>query len=99
MNEKVETAVRQCFVYQYTNNGNPHLEPKQMSDMSIGPRRKLSVDFLGPLLSGEKVMVLVDEYSRYPIVEIVRSVSANIVISVLGKVLAKCLYPEVVMQI
>ena len=40
-------------------------------------------------------MVLVDEYSRYPIVEIVRSVSTNTVILVLGEVLATFWYPEV----
>ena len=43
------------------------------------------MDFLGPLPSGEELMVLVDEYSRFPIVEIIRSVSANTVIPVLGR--------------
>ena len=40
-------------------------------------------------------MVLVDEHSRYPIVEIVRSVSTNTVIPVLGEVLATFWYPAV----
>lgn len=96
MNDKVETAVRQCFACQCTYNGHPHLEPMQMSNMPVGPWRKLSVDFLGPLPSGEELMVLVDEYSRYPVVEIVRSVSANNVIPVLDKVLTTFGYPEVI---
>ena len=65
MNDKAATAVRQCFAYQCTYNGNPHLEPMHMSDMPTGPWRKLSVDFLGPLSSGEEFVVMVDEYSRY----------------------------------
>ena len=96
MKDKVETAVHQCFVCQCTYNGNPHIEPLQMSDMPTGPWRKLSVDLLGPLSSGEELMVLVDEYSRYLIVEIVRSVLANTVIPVLDKVLATFGYPEVI---
>ena len=41
-------------------------------------------------------MVLVDEYSRFPIVEIIRSVSANTVIPVLDKHLATFGYPDVI---
>ena len=60
MNDKVETAVRQCFACQCTYNGNPHIEPMQMSDMPTGPWRELNVDILGHLPSGEELMVLVD---------------------------------------
>ena len=41
MNDKVETAVRQCFACQCTYNGNPHIEPMHMLGM---PWRKLRVD-------------------------------------------------------
>ena len=88
MNDMVETAIRHCFACQCTYNGNPHLEPMQMSDMPPAAWNHLSMDFLGPLPSGEELMVLVDEYSRYLIVEIIRSVSANTVIPVLDKILA-----------
>ena len=54
------------------------------------------MDFLGPLPSGEELMVLVDEYSRFPIVKIIRSVSANTVIPVLDKHLATFRYPDVI---
>ena len=85
MNDMVETAVRQCFTCQCTYNGNPLLEPMQMSDMPPAAWKHLSMDFLGPLPSGEELMVMVDEYSRYLIIEIIRSVSANTVIPVLDK--------------
>ena len=50
-----------------------------MSDMPGGAWRNLSMDFLGPLPSGEELMVLVDEYSRFPIVEIIHRTFAVIV--------------------
>ena len=67
-----------------------------MYDMPDGAWRNLSMDFIGPLLSGEELMVLVDEYSRFPIVEIIRSVSANTVFPVLDKHLAIFGYPDVI---
>ena len=96
MNDIAETAGRRCFACQCTQNNKPHLEPMQMSDMPGGAWRNLSMDFLGPLPSGEELMVLVDEYSRFPIVEIIRSVSANTVIPVLDKHLATFGYPDVI---
>ena len=96
MNDIAETAVRCCFACQCTQNNKPHLEKMQMSDMPGGVWRNLSMDFLGPLPSGEELMVLVDEYSRFPIVEIIRSVSANTVIPVLDKHLATFGYPDVI---
>ncbi|KAI0236951.1 hypothetical protein LSAT2_012510 [Lamellibrachia satsuma] len=88
MNDMVETAVRHCIACQCTYNGNPYLESMQISDMPPAAWKHLSMDFLGPLPSGEELMVLVDEYSRYLIVEIIRSLSANTVIPVLDKILA-----------
>ena len=66
-----------------------------MSDMPLAAWKHLSMDFLGPLPSGEELMVLVDEYFRYLIVEIIRSLSANTVIPVFDKILAMFGIPEV----
>ena len=96
MNDMAETAVRHCFACQCMYTGNAHLEPMQMSDMSPAAWKHLSMDFLGPLPLGEELMVLVDEYSRYLIVQIIRSVSANTVIPVLDKILTMFGIPEVI---
>lgn len=53
------------------------------------------MDFCGPLPTGDYLMVLIDEFSRYPVVEIVRSVSASVVIPVLDKVLSVFGFPTV----
>ena len=38
------------------------------------------MDFWGPLPNGEHMLVIIDEYSRYPEVEFVQSTSAEAVI-------------------
>lgn len=48
-----------------------------MSSLPDGPWEKVAVDFCGPMPTGEYLLVLMDEYSRFPIVEIIKSVSAN----------------------
>ena len=45
--------------------------------------KSLSADFYGPLLTGEYLIVIIDHYSSFPIVEIVYSTSARVVIPVL----------------
>lgn len=54
------------------------------------------MDFCGPLPSGDYLMVLIDEHSRYPVVETTKSVSAPDVIPILGKVLATFGIPKVI---
>ena len=67
-----------------------------MSDLPSGPWKDLSADFCGPLPTGEYLFIIIDEYSRYPIVEIIRSVSAKTVIPVLDKVLSQFGYPQTI---
>ena len=50
-----------------------------MSPIPDGPWIKLSTDF-AELPSGGYLLVVTDDFSRYPIVEVVRSTSANAVI-------------------
>ena len=52
-------------------------EPLQMIDMPDGPWQKIHVDFYGPLPPGGYLLVVIDRYSRYPEVEIVRSSKAS----------------------
>ena len=59
-----------------------------MTELPPAPWQQLSIDFCGPLPSGDMLFVVIDEYSRYPEVEIVRSTSANTVISKLDRILS-----------
>jgi hypothetical protein len=60
-------------------------EPLQMSSVPSGPWKEISMDFCGPFPSGDYLVVVIDEYSRYPIVEI----RAKSVMTRLGKILAE----------
>ncbi|KAL5013444.1 hypothetical protein ScPMuIL_007714 [Solemya velum] len=67
-----------------------------MSELPSGPWENLSMDFCGSLNIGKYLLVIVNEYSRYPVVEIVRSVSANATIPVLDKVIGMFSMPKVI---
>ncbi|XP_033758079.1 uncharacterized protein LOC117340426 [Pecten maximus] len=63
------------------------MEPLHKSELPSGPWWNLSMDFCGSLNTGDYLLVIIDEYSWYPVVETVKSVSANATIPVLDKVL------------
>ena len=67
-----------------------------MSEMPSKPWTNLTADFCGPLPSGDYLFVITDEYSRYPIVEIIKSESATAVIPVLDKVISTFGIPNVI---
>jgi len=82
-----EEAVRNCLACQ-ANTPTYHNEPLKMSPCPKAEWSELSADFLGPLPTGEYLLVVHDEYSRFPVVEIIHSTSSKAVIPVLDKVFA-----------
>ena len=70
MDTAVEKEVKQCIPCQ-ANTGRGTVEPLRMLDLPRGPWLNLSVDFCGPPPSGDYLMVIVDEYSRFQVVEVV----------------------------
>ncbi|XP_014673938.1 PREDICTED: mitochondrial-processing peptidase subunit alpha-like [Priapulus caudatus] len=55
-------------------------EPLKPRPLPGGPWKEISIDFLGPLPSGDVLLVAIDNYSRFPEVEIISSTSAKTVI-------------------
>ena len=53
------------------------------------------MDFCGPFPSGSYLMVIVDDYSRYPVVEILSKLTAEAVIPKLDNVFAMFGIPDV----
>ena len=47
---------------------------------------RISADFCGPFLTGEYALIMIDDHSRYPVVEVLRSTSAKSVIPVMDKI-------------
>jgi hypothetical protein len=56
--------------------------------MQSGPWQNLYIDFHGPLRDGALLLVFLDSYSRYPVVDYVSSTSANVVIPKLDTILS-----------
>ncbi|CAB4008646.1 hypothetical protein BSL78_21779 [Paramuricea clavata] len=83
----MKKLIDNCLACQATVVQQP-FEPLRMTELPQAPWQQLSVDFCGPLPSGDMLFVVIDEYSRYPEVEIVRSTSANTVIPKLDRILS-----------
>ena len=95
VNIAAEEAVKRCIPCQ-ANTTRRETEPLFMSPLPRRPWTEISIDFCGPLHTGEYLLVVVDEFSRYPIVEVVRSTSVETVIPVMDKVFSLFSFPEVV---
>lgn len=95
IDQQVETITKTCLPCQ-VNTPVTQTEPLKMSELPDAPWHSVSADFYGPLPSGEYLLVIVDDYTRYPIVEVIRSTSANTVIPVVDKVFSMFGIPRVV---
>ena len=64
-------------------------EPIRPTPLPIGPWRDLAIDLLGPLPTGESILVVVGYYSRYYEVDTLKSTVASKVISSLEAMFAR----------
>jgi hypothetical protein len=87
MDRLVENALTQCIACQAVTPTH-QVEPLKMSPLPAAEWTELSADFAGPLPDGTYLLVIIDEYSRFPVVEIVRSTSARTVIPVVDRVMS-----------
>lgn len=82
---KVANLVANCIPCQATTPERK-AEPLQMSALPDRPWADVCMDFCGPYPSGDYLMVLIDEYTRFPIVELIRSTAASTVIPHLDRI-------------
>jgi transposase InsO family protein len=85
MDQMVEDLVHQCVACQ-VNTKSETIPPNQMTTMPGGPWEEIAIDFYGPLANGSYLLVIVNEFSRYPIVERVTRTTAEVVIRKLDSV-------------
>ena len=76
IDEQVEEVVRSCIQCQASYTGPTPREPLCPTPLPPAPWTNIVIDFAGPFPSGEYAMVIIDEYSRFPEVEIVSTISA-----------------------
>ena len=67
----------------------------QMSPLPAAPWKEISIDFT-KIPNKEYLLLITDDYSRYPVVETVKSTAATTVIPKLDKVFSEFGVPDVV---
>ena len=67
----------------------------KMSPLPKKPWDELSMDFFGPLPSGDYIMVVIDDYTRYPVIEILTSITANAIVPRLDRIFAMFGIPSI----
>ena len=70
-------------------------EPLQMSLLPAAPWKEIIIDF-NEIQNKEYLLLITDDYSRYPVVETVKSTAAKTVIPKLDKVFSEFGVPDVV---
>ena len=85
IDSSVKKIVDACIPCQSTTPAHPPV-PLKMSKMPPTPWHTVHIDFLGPLPTGELLLVAIDAYSRYPEVDIVHSTGAATLIPKLDKI-------------
>ena len=84
----VDKTVRSCIACQCNTPETRTMAPLQMSRLPKSVWTELSADFAGPMPDGSYLLIIVDEYSRFPVVEVVHSTSADTVIPAFERVFA-----------
>ena len=92
----VETMVKSCIPCQASYQGPQKREPIHPTPLPSEPWIQIAIDFAGPFPSGDYAMIVTDEYSRFPEVELLTSTSEKAVIPKLDQIFARQGFPQVV---
>lgn len=93
MDSLVDSVVKRCVPCQVATP-KPSSEPLQMTPLPNGPWEQVSIDFCE--VAGHYALVVIDDYSRFPEIEVVYSTSAKAVIPKLNHIFAAYDVPQVV---
>ncbi|XP_028413782.1 uncharacterized protein K02A2.6-like [Dendronephthya gigantea] len=93
MEKDAEKYCKACHGCQLVSRPD-FVEPIRTTTLPSGPWRDLAVDLLGPLPTGESILVIIDYYSRYYEVVIMRSTVTDKIIESLEEVFCRYGLPE-----
>ncbi len=85
----IEEKIQKCIPCQSATNTPRRREPLLMSKLPSTPWENLSIDFAGPFPTGDYLLVVIDDYSRYPEVEVIQSTAARSVIPKLDAIFSR----------
>ena len=77
----VEQRIKNCLECQscVADHSRPPVMMSQLPDQSWS---HLSADFKGPLSDGTYILVIMDDYSRYPVIEFTNTLKATSIIPI-----------------
>ena len=87
IDKDTEQYVRLCHACQLVGQATPP-EPLMPNELPQGKWQDLPLDLLGPMPTGEYLLVVIDYYARYYEVEILMPITASQIISCLEKTFA-----------
>ncbi|CAF1137997.1 unnamed protein product [Brachionus calyciflorus] len=79
IDQEVEECVETCQKCQ-VNSDTSRFEPLNPSPIPTGPLKCISIDFYVPLRCGSYLMVIICEYSKYPLVYVIPRTTAAVVV-------------------
>ena len=95
IDKDVKIEVESCIPCQATGSATKP-EPLQMTESLPAPWTRVSTDLCGPFPSGDHLLVIMDDYSSYPEVEIVRSTAATTIIPKLDRIFETDGIPDII---
>ena len=93
IDELTENIIKHSLACE-ANGPASHPEPLKMTTLMTVPWHTVNIAFLGPLPTGEYLLFVIDEYSRFPEVEIVTCTSTTFTIPKLEGIFARHDIPE-----
>lgn len=88
IDEHAEKIIRSCKGCTLVSKSTAPV-PMKRRELPIGPWVDVAVDFLGPLPSGEYLFVIIDYFSRYKEIKIMKSITAKNTIEVLKEIFSR----------
>ncbi|XP_060559067.1 uncharacterized protein K02A2.6-like [Ruditapes philippinarum] len=95
IDNEIEMLIKTCFQCQLVSNP-PRQLPITPTELPETPWQTVGVDLTGPFPGGEYILVVIDYYSRYPEVEIMKSITSRFIIQRLMKIFATHGLPSVI---
>ena len=89
----VKSEIEGCIPCQATGRPKP-TQPQKCAKLLQENFDTVYMDFLGPLPTGETLLVLIDGRSRYPVTKIMKKTDASHLIPCLKKIFATLDYPN-----
>lgn len=88
MEKAAEKFCKSCQGCQLAGRPNPP-EPVRTSKLPSGPWEDIALDFLGPLPSGHSVLVVIDYYSRFYEIAVMKSTTSEKTVKMLKIIFAR----------